>query len=257
MPDAARPESSHAACNGGGGARNVAIVSDGSARWAGARGLTIEQGHAAAADTVLARISDAIELGLSELTLYAFSTENWSRPEAEVSALLSMLAQRIRRDTPALGRAGVRVRFIGRQDRAGRRLSEAMAAAEAMTAANLGLRVFVAFDYGGRDEILRAAASYSGGGEAAFTALLAPGPRDPDLVIRTSGEKRISNLLLWQSAYSELVFRDEMWPDFDRPAFEQCLSEFRERRRRFGGRGGVLAPPVEPAGTSGDLNAAH
>jgi undecaprenyl diphosphate synthase len=223
--------------NGGSQARFVAIVSDGSARWAQARGLTIGAGHDAAADTVLARIADAIELGIEQLTLFAFSTENWARPGEEVAALLAMLAKRIAADTPALHAQGVRVRFIGRGDRAGDELARAMHASEALTAANDGLEVYVAFDYGGRDEILSAAERYRGGGEAEFASLLhCAEMRDPDLVIRTSGEKRLSNFLLWQAAYSEFVFRDELWPDFGRGAFEECLAEYAERTRRFGAR---------------------
>jgi undecaprenyl diphosphate synthase len=220
-----------------GNPRYVAIVSDGSARWAAARGIQMGAGHDAAADTVLARISDAIELGVEELTLYAFSTENWARPALEVQALLKMLARRIAADTPRLHGQGVRVRFIGRRDRAGDALVGAMVASEAMTAANRAIAVQVAFDYGGRDEILRAAERYHGGGEAEFAKLMhCAEMHDPDLVIRTSGEKRLSNFLLWQAAYSELVFRDELWPDFTRTAFEECLAEYAERSRRFGRR---------------------
>ncbi len=225
------------AANGTPRAKQVAIVSDGSARWAQARGLSIREGHEAAADTVLARIADAVELGISQLTFYAFSTENWARPRGEVTALMGMLAKRIVTDTPALQRQGVRVQFIGRRDRGGQALADAMAAAEGLTAANSVIAVYVALDYGGRDEIIRAAERYQGGGEAAFAKLLhAPDMHDPDLVIRTSGEQRLSNFLLWQAAYSELIFRRELWPDFDRAAFEQCLSEFSQRRRRFGAR---------------------
>jgi undecaprenyl diphosphate synthase len=217
--------------------RHVAIVSDGSARWAIANTRSVAEGHDAAADTVLARIGDAIELGIEELTLYAFSTENWARPAEEVRELHAMLARRIATDTPTLHAQDVKVRFIGRRDRAGTLLTQAMDASEQLTRDNAGMRVFVAFDYGGRDEIVRAAARYQGGGEAEFTKLLrTPEMHDPDLVIRTSGERRLSNFLLWQSAYSELVFREEMWPDFDRAALEACLAEYAERRRRFGGR---------------------
>jgi undecaprenyl diphosphate synthase len=217
--------------------RYVAIVSDGSARWAETRGVPISAGHDAAADTVLARILDAIELGIAELTVYAFSTENWVRPSGEVNALLGMLARRITTDTPLLHAQAVRVKFIGRRQRAGRQLAEAMRASERLTAQSTGLRVYVAFDYGGRDEILKAALRYNGGGEAAFARLLhCSEMHDPDLVIRTSGEQRLSNFLLWQSAYSELVFWDELWPDFGREAFEECLAEYARRRRRFGGR---------------------
>ncbi|HTZ64841.1 MAG TPA: polyprenyl diphosphate synthase [Solirubrobacteraceae bacterium] len=226
-----------AAMPGAARARHVAIVCDGSARWAHAQRLSIAAGHEVAADTVLARIADAIELGIRQLTLYAFSTENWARPQQEVSALLGMLARRVCRDTPSLHRQDVRVRFIGRRDRAGQQLSSAIEDAEGLTARNRGLEVYVAFDYGGRDEIVRAAARYDGGGEAAFAKLLqTPGMRDPDLVIRTSGEQRLSNFLLWQAAYSELIFRRELWPDFSRQVFVECLGEYSQRTRRFGGR---------------------
>jgi undecaprenyl diphosphate synthase len=218
-------------------ARHVAIVSDGSARWAHAHGLSISDGHEAAADTVLARIADAIELGVQELTLYAFSTENWGRPSHEVDALLTMLARRIDADTPWLHARDVRVQFIGRRDRTGRALLGTIERAERLTRENSGIRVYVAFDYGGRDEIVTAAERYRGGGEAAFAKLLhAPQMRDPDVLIRTSGEQRLSNFLLWQAAYAELVFRDELWPDFGREAFEESLAQYATRKRRFGER---------------------
>jgi undecaprenyl diphosphate synthase len=225
--------------------RCVAIVSDGSARWASANNLSMSDGHEAAADIVIARIADALRLGISQLTLYAFSTENWTRPEAEVHALLEMLATRINADTPALHDDNVRIRFIGKRSRTGRALAKAMTDAERLTSHNSLLTVFIAFDYGGRDEIIRAAKRYAGGGEAAFSRLLYdPEMRDPDLVIRTSGEKRLSNFLLWQSAYSELIFRQELWPDFSRTSFEECLAEYAERRRRFGGRDVPMLPPT-------------
>ncbi len=225
------------AMNGGSPARYVAIVSDGSARWAEARGLSIRDGHEAAANTVLARVADALELGVRQLTLYAFSTENWARPPLEVSALVAMLARRIATDTPSLHAQGVRVQFIGRRERAGDALLRAMCEAEQLTEENRALEMYVAFDYGGRDEIISAAERYRGGGEAEFARLLhAPGMHDPDLLIRTSGEQRLSNFLLWQAAYSELIFRRELWPDFDRGAFVDCLQEYSERSRRFGAR---------------------
>lgn len=215
----------------------VAIVSDGSARWAYARGRSITEGHEAAADTVIARIADAIELKIEQLTLYAFSTENWTRPAEEVEQLHAMLARRIVADTPVLHERRVRVHFIGRRDRAGAPLAQAMDDTEQLTRSNSGMRVFVAFDYGGRAEILAAAARYRGGGEGAFAKLLhAPQMLDPDVVIRTGGERRLSNFLLWQSAYAELVFREELWPDFGRASLEDCLLEYAVRRRRFGGR---------------------
>jgi undecaprenyl diphosphate synthase len=225
--------------------RYVAIVSDGSARWADANHLSITDGHEAAADTVIDRITDALRLGIAQLTLYAFSTENWTRPESEVRALLEMLATRINADTPALHDRNVRIRFIGKRTRTGPVLAQAMTDAEHLTSQNSQLTVFIAFDYGGRDEIIRAAKRYVGGGEAAFSRLLYdPDMRDPDLVIRTSGEKRLSNFLLWQSAYSELIFRPELWPDFSCDSFEACLAEYAERRRRFGGREVHMLPPT-------------
>ena len=215
----------------------VAIITDGNGRWARQRGLPVEEGHRAGADTVKARLRDAVDLGVRELTVYSFSTENWSRPAEEVTALMRMFSQRIASETPELDDEGVRMRFIGRRERVTPALLEQMDWAEAQTAANDRITLYVAFNYGGRAEVLDAAARYSGGGEEAFRRLLyAPEMHDPDLIIRTSGEQRMSNYLLWQGAYSELVFRDELWPDFSREAFEESLAEYEARRRRFGGR---------------------
>jgi undecaprenyl diphosphate synthase len=221
----------------GGRPRYVAIITDGNGRWAKARGLPVVDGHQAGADTVKARLRDAAEFGIKELTVYSFSTENWSRPAEEVTALMRMFSQRILGETPELKAEGVRMRFIGRRDRVAAALLEQMDWAEAETAANDTITLYVAFNYGGRAEILDAAARFTGGGEEAFRALLyAPEMHDPDLIIRTSGEQRMSNYLLWQSAYSELVFRNELWPDFSREAFAAALDEYAGRRRRFGGR---------------------
>ncbi len=218
-------------------ARNVAIITDGNGRWAAERGLATIEGHRAGADTVKARLRDAVELGVEQLTVYSFSTENWGRPVNEVAALLEMFSERIASETPELKDEGVRMRFIGRRDRVGPALKQRMEWAEGETAENDRLILFVAFDYGGRAEIVDAAARYSGGGEEAFRELLyGPDMNDPDLLIRTGGDQRLSNYLLWQSAYSELVFRDELWPDFDRAAFEESVNLFAERERRFGGR---------------------
>jgi len=218
-------------------ARYVAIITDGNGRWAKARDLPVADGHEAGADTVKARLRDAVDLGVRELTVYSFSTENWSRPEEEVMALMAMFAERIVEETPELHEQGVRMRFIGRRDGVEPALVEQMVWAEELTRENTRITLFVAFNYGGRAEILDAARRFDGGDEADFRALLyAPEMHDPDLIIRTSGERRLSNYLMWQSAYSELVFRDELWPDFDRAAFEECLAEFSARRRRFGGR---------------------
>jgi undecaprenyl diphosphate synthase len=215
----------------------VAMIADGNRRWARARGLTATAGHETGADTLRARIADAVELGVQELTVYSFSTENWSRPASEVASLIEMLAGRIASETPALHEQGVRMRFIGRRAAIPRMLAEQMGWAEELTSDNRRLAVFVAFNYGARSEIVDAAARFTGDSEAEFrTFLYAPDMHDPDLVIRTGGERRLSNYLLWQAAYAELVFRDELWPDFSRESFEECAAEFWARRRRFGGR---------------------
>ncbi|MCW2967447.1 MAG: uppS [Solirubrobacteraceae bacterium] len=217
--------------------RHVAIITDGNGRWAEARGVPVVDGHEAGADTVKARLRDAAALGIDELTVYSFSTENWSRPVDEVAALMRMFSQRIARETPELRDEGVRMRFIGRREGVDQSLIEQMEWAEQETADGDAITLFVAFNYGGRAEILDAAQRYDGGGDEAFRALLyAPDQHDPDLVIRTSGEQRLSNFLLWQSAYSELVFADELWPDYTREAFERSLAEYTNRARRFGGR---------------------
>jgi len=218
-------------------ARYVAIITDGNGRWARARGVSVNEGHSAGADTVKARLRDAAELGIEELTVYSFSTENWSRPAEEVDGLMNMFSRRIAGETPELHREGVRMRFIGRREGIEEKLREQMRWAEGVTEANSRITLFVAFNYGGRAEILDAARRFQGGSEEEFRACLyAPEMHDPDLIIRTSGERRLSNYLLWQSAYSELVFRDELWPDFTREALEQSLAEYAARRRRFGGR---------------------
>ena len=231
-------EEGDAAGGAGGRASYVAIITDGNGRWAQQRGLPVVAGHEAGADTVKARLRDAVELGIKELTVYSFSTENWSRAEDEVAGLMEMFERRIEHETPELDAQGVRMRFIGRRsDPVPAELIERMAWAENATAANTRITLFVAFNYGGRAEIVDAARTFTGGTEAEFRShLYAPDMHDPDLIIRTSGEQRISNYLLWQGAYSELVFREELWPDFSRDAFEQTLSEFAARRRRFGAR---------------------
>jgi undecaprenyl diphosphate synthase len=250
-------------------ARYVAIITDGNGRWAKARGVPVNDGHDAGADTVKARLRDAVELGIRELTVYSFSTENWSRPPQEVAGLMEMFSRRIAGETPELHEEGVRMRFVGRREGVHVDLIEQMQWAEALTEENRRITLFVAFNYGGRAEIIDAAKRFAaervapalagdtmkGAGRQAaaggaaeeplsldlseqeFRAYLyAPEMHDPDLIIRTSGERRLSNYLLWQSAYSELIFRDELWPDFTRAALEESLAEFAERRRRFGGR---------------------
>jgi len=216
----------------------VAIITDGNGRWAKQRGLPTIKGHEAGADTVQARLRDAVSFGIQELTVYSFSTENWGRSKTEVSGLMRMLGRRIDSETPELKAEGVRMRFIGRRaPPVSTRLLEKMQWAEAETAENDRITLYVAFNYGGRAEILDAARTFTGGDEDDFRRhLYAPDMHDPDLIIRTSGEQRTSNFLTWQSAYAELVFREELWPDFTKEAFEQSLGEYRARQRRFGGR---------------------
>ena len=220
-----------------GGARYVAIITDGNGRWASQRGLDVAEGHRAGADTVKARLRDAADLGVRELTVYSFSTENWARPEDEVEALMSMFAERIVGETPELGDEGVRMRFVGRRAGVDPELIQLMDWAEAQTAGNDRITLFVAFNYGGRAELLDAARGFTGTTEEEFRArLYAPEMHDPDLLIRTSGEQRLSNFLLWQCAYSEFVFTPTLWPDFSRADFEAALAEYDARKRRFGGR---------------------
>ena len=219
--------------------RYVAIITDGNGRWASERGLPVQEGHRAGADTVKARLRDAAEFGVEELTVFSFSTENWSRSEEEVSGLMKMFSERIERETPELDAEGVRMRVIGRREGIPDGLRAQMVEAEARTAGNQRITLFIAFNYGGRAEILDAARGFEGDTEEDFRQrLYAPDMHDPELLIRTSGEQRISNYLLWQCAYSEFVFRDELWPDFDRDAFSDSLAEFGRRERRFGTRAG-------------------
>jgi undecaprenyl diphosphate synthase len=221
----------------GAGPRYVAIITDGNGRWAEREGLPTLEGHRAGADVVKERLRDAARLGVAELTVFSFSTENWQRSPEEVQGLMQMFGERIRSETPELDEEGVRMRFVGRREGISAELVELMDRAERTTAKNERITLFVAFNYGGRAEIVDAARSFRGTTEEDFRAhLYAPDMHDPDLLIRTSGEQRISNYLLWQCAYSEFVFRDELWPDYTREAFEETLAEFEHRRRRFGGR---------------------
>jgi undecaprenyl diphosphate synthase len=218
-------------------ARHVAIITDGNGRWAQQRGLPVIEGHRAGADVVKARLRDAVDLGIEELTVFSFSTENWSRPREEVEGLMRMFGERIQSETPELDEQGVRMRFLGRREGLAAELAERMDWAERRTAANDRIVLYVAFNYGGRAEIVDAARSFEGDSEEEFRRhLYAPEMADPDLLIRTSGERRLSNYLLWQCAYSELVFRDELWPDFGRASLEESLEEFETRKRRFGAR---------------------
>jgi undecaprenyl diphosphate synthase len=225
-------------------ARSVAIIMDGSGRWAERQGVSIAEGHRAGARAVRRTVEAGIDLGLESLAVYAFSTENWTRPPDEVEALMEILAETIEREMPDLAAQGVRVRFIGRRDRAPADLRARMEELEATTAGNTRLRLWVAFDYGGRAELVEAARRLVEDGvaaddvdeEALAAHLYAPEMPDPDLVVRTSGERRVSNFLLWQLAYSELVFVDTLWPDFGADELRAALQEYARRRRRYGGR---------------------
>jgi undecaprenyl diphosphate synthase len=225
-------------------ASSVAIVMDGSGRWARKRGLPVSAGHRAGTRALRKVVEAAIDLGVRSLTVYAFSTENWSRSREEVDSLMEIFGETIDREFPDLVRQGVRVRFIGRRDRAPDSLRRKIAGLERQTAENDSLDLWIAFDYGGRAEIVEAARRLAESGiepreidENTFAAnLYAPELPDPDLLIRTSGELRVSNFLLWQLAYSELVFVDTLWPDFGPRELERALGEYASRRRRFGGR---------------------
>ncbi|MBJ7354955.1 MAG: di-trans,poly-cis-decaprenylcistransferase [Thermoleophilaceae bacterium] len=218
-------------------ARCVAIIMDGNARWAQQRGLPVLDGHREGAQALKRTVKDAVRHGLAELTVYAFSTENWSRPEDEVKGLMAMFAELIRSETPELKDEGVRMQFIGRREGLSAELRDMMDWAKEETAAQERLKLYVAFNYGGRAELVDAARRFDGETEEEFAALLyAPDMTDPDLVIRTSGEHRLSNYLLWQTAYSELHFTDVLWPDFNEEELVGALREFESRGRRFGAR---------------------
>jgi undecaprenyl diphosphate synthase len=210
---------------------------DGNARWAQARELPVLAGHREGAKALKRTVRHAVKHGVEELTVYAFSTENWSRPRDEVEGLMKMFAELIESETPELDEEGVRMVFIGRRNEVSAELREKMSWAEEQTRRNDRMKLFVAFNYGGRAEIMDAAERYGGGGEAEFAKLLyAPDMGDPDVLIRTSGEQRVSNFLLWQTAYSELYFADVLWPDFDEEHLVAALEEIAARERRYGAR---------------------
>ena len=225
-------------------ARTVAIIMDGNGRWAERRRLPVAEGHRAGTTALRRTVEAAIDLGVETLVVYAFSTENWSRPAGEVDSLMDIFGETIERELPDLVRQGVRTRFIGRRDRASSQLHEQMERLEDETAANDRLNLWVALDYGGRGELVEAVRRLAESGidpaeidENLLRAnLYAPDLPDPDLLIRTSGELRISNFLLWQLAYSELVFVDTLWPDFGHAELEHALAAYASRRRRYGGR---------------------
>jgi len=223
---------------------HVAIIMDGNGRWATRRGLPRVAGHREGVKAARAIVRAADTLGLRYLTLYAFSTENWSRPSDEVDALMEIFVETIERELPDLAREGVRTRFIGRRDRANPTLRAKIERLEEGTARNERLQLWIAFDYGGRAEIVEATRRIVEEGldprdideNAIGSRLYAPEMPEPDLLIRTSGELRVSNFLLWQLAYTELVFVDTLWPDFGERQLRQALVEYAGRRRRFGGR---------------------
>jgi undecaprenyl diphosphate synthase len=210
---------------------------DGNARWAEARELPVLAGHREGAKALKRTVRHAVKHGVDELTVYAFSTENWSRPREEVDGLMAMFAELIESETPELDEEGVRMVFIGRREEVSAELQEKMAWAEEKTRGNERMKLFVAFNYGGRGEIVDAAERYGGGGEEEFAKLLyAPDMGDPDVLIRTSGELRVSNFLLWQTAYSELYFAEVLWPDFDEEHLIAALEDIAARERRYGAR---------------------
>ncbi len=222
-------------------ARAVAIIMDGNGRWAASRGVTVAEGHRAGSRALRPVVETAIDLGVDSLAVYAFSTENWTRPGDEVEALMEIFGETIDRELVDLAKEGVRTRFVGRRDRAPVWLQEKLAELEAATEKESRLNLWIAFDYGGRAEIVEAARRLAESGveadENTFARhLYAPEMPDPDLVIRTSGELRVSNFLLWQSAYAEFVFTDTLWPDFGPDEFRAAIEDYASRRRRFGGR---------------------
>jgi undecaprenyl diphosphate synthase len=225
-------------------AEAVAIIMDGNARWARGRGLPVADGHRAGSRALRPVVESAIDLGVRSLAVFAFSTENWSRPQEEVELLMEIFSETIDRELPDLAAQGVRTRFVGRRDRAPLALQEKMAQLEEATADKDRLQLWIAFDYGGRAELVEAARRIVESGvdpddvdENLFAAkLYAPEMPDPDLLIRTSGELRISNFLLWQLAYAELVFVDKHWPDFGGDDLRSAIEDYASRRRRFGGR---------------------
>jgi len=227
-----------------GRARSVAIIMDGNGRWASARGLSVAEGHREGARALRRTVEAAIDLGVLSLAVYAFSTENWARPANEVEALLELLDETIERELPELAKQGVRTRFFGRRDRIPEPSREKMEELEHETAGNERLQLWIAFDYGSRAELVGAVRSLLEDRvppaevteEALVERFYAPELPDPDVVVRTSGEQRLSNFLLWQSAYSELVFTDTLWPDFGADALEAVLAEYAGRVRRYGAR---------------------
>ena len=244
---------------GGATARYIAIIMDGNGRWAQGKRLPVAAGHRAGAKTLRRILEHALDLGILEVTVYSFSTENWNRPREEVEALMDRFVEMIESQVPDMHERGARVRFVGRRDGVPDKLVRRIEESEALTAGNTRMTLFIAFNYGGRREILDAAAGLAAEADAAAAGgravaeggpspaditeddlrrhLYAPEMHDPELLIRTSGELRISNFLLWQCAYSELVFSDKLWPDFSEADLDEALADYARRQRRFGSRG--------------------
>ena len=249
-PGAAEPAAGGATC------RYLAIIMDGNGRWAESRGVPVAAGHRAGAKALRRVLEHALDLGIREVTVYSFSTENWNRPREEVEALMQLFVEMIDSQVPDMHARGARVRFVGRREGAPDALVRRIEEAEALTAANTGMTLYIAFGYGGRRELLDAARGLAAEHAAAafesdivapeeapeFTEddlrrhLYAPEMHDPELLIRTSGELRISNFLLWQCAYAELYFSDRFWPDFGPDDLDAALADYARRQRRFGGR---------------------
>ena len=233
-PEEHLPEVAHA----------VAIIMDGNGRWAAEHGVAVAEGHRAGSRALRPVVETAIDLGIESLAVYAFSTENWGRSPDEVAALMETFGETIDRELEDLAAQGVRCRFLGRRERAPDWLRAKMDELEAATADKVKLQLWIAFDYGGRAELVDAARRLLESGidpddvdeEALASSLYEPEMPDPDLVIRTSGEQRISNFLLWQSAYAEYLFTDTLWPDFGPEELRGAIEEYALRRRRFGGR---------------------
>jgi undecaprenyl diphosphate synthase len=222
-------------------AHAVAIIMDGNGRWAAGHGVSVAEGHRAGSRALRPVVETAIDLGVESLAVYAFSTENWTRSADEVSALMDIFGETIDRELHDLAKEGVRTQFVGRRDRAPEWLQAKMRDLEDATAGETRLALWIAFDYGGRAEIVEAARRLAESGEevdeTSFArALYSPEMPDPDLVIRTSGELRVSNFLLWQSAYAEFIFSETLWPDFGPEEFRAAIEDYASRRRRFGGR---------------------
>src|SRR5690348_7947891 len=227
--------------------RHVAIIMDGNGRWAAARGLPRVEGHRRGVEAVRRTVRAAGDIGIEIVTIFSFSAENWTRPASEIGELMGLLRRFIRNDLADLHRSNVRVRIIGGRDGLEPEIARLLNDAEELTRANTGLTLVVAFNYGSRQEIVRAAqriAEQAAAGalepaditmDSCAAALDAPDLPEPDLISRTSGEQRLSNFLLWQAAYSELVFVPTYWPDFDRATLEAAIREYQQRERRFGG----------------------